>query len=89
MRHPCLRVSYRGAHTNQPHEIGIVTDPTVDYRRTYRHASMMDDMLIVQYLPNHPKDSAQAWLELLLANNWANLNKVFISNFEGTYKQAP
>lgn len=47
-----------------------------------------DDLLIIRNLPLFLLDSARAWLEHLpplQINNWIDLVKVFIENFQGTY----
>jgi hypothetical protein len=47
-----------------------------------------DDRFIIRNLPLFLADSVRAWLEHLSAHhihNWANLIKVFVVNFQGTY----
>ena len=49
---------------------------------------MDDDLLIIRNLPLFLSDSARAWLKHLhplQINNWRNLVKVFVENFQGTY----
>ena len=48
----------------------------------------MDDSRIICNLPLHLTDSTQMWLEHLPVNqilDWADLAKVFVGNFQGTY----
>ncbi|WVZ84190.1 hypothetical protein U9M48_031246 [Paspalum notatum var. saurae] len=48
-----------------------------------------DDSLIIQYLPIHLGDAPRAWLEHLpedTIHDWEGLRKVFVGNFQGTYK---
>ena len=45
-------------------------------------------MLIIRNLPLHLADSARAWLEHLperLIHGWADLVRIFVKNFQGTY----
>jgi hypothetical protein len=59
-----------------------------DYRLDYQLGSVDDDRFIIHNLPLFLADSVRAWLEHLLArciHNWADLVKVFIGNFLGTY----
>jgi hypothetical protein len=47
-----------------------------------------DDLLIIRNLPLFLADSTRAWLEHLppcQISNWADLVKVFVGNFQGTY----
>jgi hypothetical protein len=49
---------------------------------------MDDDRFIIRNLPLFLVDLARAWLEHLLArciHDWADLVKVFVGNFQGTY----
>lgn len=60
-----------------------------DYRLTCCMAGIMDDYLIIQFLPIDLTEGARAWLEHLLARtvrDWPNLQKAFVGNFQGTYK---
>jgi hypothetical protein len=59
-----------------------------DYRLTYQLGGVDDNCFIIHNPPLFLADSATAWLEHLLArciHNWANLIKVFVGNFHGTY----
>ena len=47
-----------------------------------------DDLLIIRNLQLHLADSARAWLEHLpehLIHGWADLVRIFVWNFQGTY----
>ena len=47
-----------------------------------------DDRFIIQYLPICLGKNVRAWLEFMPANSigdWADLRKVFVGNFQGTY----
>ena len=60
----------------------------VDYRRACQAGGANDDRFIIQYLPICLGENVRAWLEFLPADSigsWADLRKVFISNFQGTY----
>ena len=49
---------------------------------------MDDDLLIICNLPLFLSDSVRAWLDHLpplQINNWRDLVKVFVGNFQGTY----
>ena len=67
------------------------TNPGVwleDYRLACRAGGANDDRFIIQYLPICLGENVRAWLEFLPADSigdWADLWKVFISNFQGTY----
>jgi len=59
-----------------------------DYRLACRAGGGIDDRFIIQYLPLCLGENVRAWLEFLLADSigsWADLRKVFIGNFQGTY----
>ena len=48
----------------------------------------MDNAVIIRNLPLHLADSTRMWLEHLPANqihDWADLVKIFMGNFQGTY----
>ena len=67
------------------------TNPGVwveDYRLACRAGGANDDQFVIQYLPICLGENVRAWLEFLPADtigNWADLQKVFIRNFQGTY----
>jgi hypothetical protein len=59
-----------------------------DYRLACQLGDADDDRFIIHNLPLFLVDSARAWLEHLSArriHNWADLVKVFVGNFQGTY----
>ena len=59
-----------------------------DFWLAYRARGVDDDHFIIQYLPICVGEHVQAWLEFLLPDNicdWADLKRVFIGNFQGTY----
>lgn len=61
-----------------------------DYRLACCMARIMNDYLTIQFLPIDLAEGARAWLEHLLAgtvHDWPDLQKVFIGNFQGTYKR--
>ena len=48
----------------------------------------MEDAVIIRNLPLHLADATRTWLEHLPADqihNWADLVKIFVGNFHGTY----
>ena len=67
------------------------TNPGVwleDYRLACRARGASDDRFIIQYLPICLGENVRAWLDFLPADSigsWADLQKVFIGNFQGTY----
>jgi hypothetical protein len=67
------------------------TDPRVwlnDYRLACQLGGDTTDEVIIRNLPLHLADSAQTWLEHLLASkihNWDDLVRTFVENFQGTY----
>jgi hypothetical protein len=67
------------------------TNPGVwleDYRLACRAGGANDDRFIIQYLPICLGENVRVWLEFLPADSigdWADLWKVFIGNFQGTY----
>jgi hypothetical protein len=59
-----------------------------DYRLACQLGGADDDLLIIRNLPLFLSDSARSWLEHLpplQINNWRDLVKVFVRNFQGTY----
>jgi len=47
-----------------------------------------NDLFVIQYLPICLGDNVRAWLEFLPADSiggWADLRKMFVENFQGTY----
>jgi hypothetical protein len=59
-----------------------------DYRLVSQLGGMDDDLFIIHNLSLFLTDSVRAWLEHLPAchiRNWADLIKVFVGNFQGTY----
>jgi hypothetical protein len=47
-----------------------------------------DVLFIIQFLSIYLEDSTRAWLDYLLRNvidSWEDLQKIFTSNFQGTY----
>ena len=79
-RQPTTLVKYTGE-----------TDPTLwlnNYRLKCQLGGAMDDAVIIRNLPLHLADSTRTWLEHLPVNqihDWADLVKVFMGNFQGTY----
>jgi hypothetical protein len=67
------------------------TDPGLwlnDYCLACQLGGANDDMVIIRNYPLHLADSARTWLEHLPANqihDWADLVKIFVENFQGTY----
>jgi hypothetical protein len=59
-----------------------------DYRLVCYAGGATDDLFIIKNLPLYLRDSARTWLEHLphdKINNWADLRRVFVGNFQGTY----
>ena len=59
-----------------------------DYRLACRAGGASDDRFIIQYLPICLGENVRAWLDFLSADSigsWADLRKVFLGNFQGTY----
>jgi hypothetical protein len=59
-----------------------------NYRLTCQLGGVDNDSFIIRNLSLFLADSARAWLEHLSArriHNWADLVKVFMGNFQGTY----
>ena len=67
------------------------TNPGVwleDYRLACRAGGATDECFIIQYLPICLGENVRACLDFLPADSiscWADLCKVFIGNFQGTY----
>jgi hypothetical protein len=67
------------------------TNPDVwlqDYRLACRAGGATDELFIIQYLPICLGENVRAWLDFLPADSIgcsADLRKVFIGNFQGTY----
>ena len=59
-----------------------------DFCFAYRAGGADDDLFIIQYLLLYLTENTQAWLEHLPADSihsWADFNRIFIGNFQGTY----
>ena len=59
-----------------------------DYRLACRAGGASDDRIVIQYLPICLGENVRAWLDFLPTDSigsWADLRKVFIGNFQGTY----
>ena len=59
-----------------------------DFRLACRAEGVDDDHFIIQYLPICMGEHVLAWVEFLLHDSirdWADLKRVFIRNFLGTY----
>jgi hypothetical protein len=67
------------------------TNPSVwleDYRLACHVGGATDDLFIIKNLPLYLGDSTQTWLEHLShgeINDWTDLRRVFVGNFQGTY----
>jgi hypothetical protein len=67
------------------------TNPSVwleDYRLTCHAGGATDDLFVIKNLPLYLGDSAYTWLEHLprdKTEDWTDLRRVFVSNFQGTY----
>ena len=79
-RQPTTLVKYSGE-----------TDPAVwlnDYCLACQLGGATDDAVIIHNLPLHLADATRTWLEHLPADqihDWADLVKIFVGNFQGTY----
>lgn len=61
-----------------------------DYCLACCMAGIKNDHLIIQFLPIHLAEGTRAWLKHLSSgtiHDWVNLKKVFVGDFQGTYKQ--
>jgi hypothetical protein len=59
-----------------------------DYRLACQLGGVDDDLLIIRKLPPFLADSVRAWLEHLpprRIRDWADLVRVFVGNFQGSY----
>jgi methylphosphotriester-DNA--protein-cysteine methyltransferase len=59
-----------------------------DYRLTCHVGGATNDLFVIKNLLLYLSDSTRTWLEHLLRNkinDWSNLHRVFIGNFQGTY----
>jgi len=59
-----------------------------DYHLGCQLGGAEDDLLIIRNLPLHLADTARAWLEHLpecMIHDWADLVRIFVGNFQGTY----
>jgi hypothetical protein len=80
-------LSHFHAPTNVPRYNGD-TNPSVwleDYRLACHTG---DDFFVIKNLPPYLGDSARIWLEHLpreKINDWTDLRRVFVENFQGTY----
>jgi hypothetical protein len=67
------------------------TKPSIwleDYRLACHAGGATDDLFIIKKLPLYLSDSARTWLEHLprdKINDWTDLHRVFVSNFQGTH----
>jgi hypothetical protein len=78
------------APTNVP-IYDVDTNPNVwleDYRLACHAGGATDDLFVIKNLPLCLGDYARTWLEHLprdKINDWADLHRVFVGNFQGTY----
>jgi hypothetical protein len=59
-----------------------------DYRLACHAGGATDDLFVIKNLPLYLGDSARTWLEHLprnKINDWTDLRRVFVGNFQGTY----
>jgi hypothetical protein len=59
-----------------------------DYRLACHVGGATDDLFVIKNLPLYLGDSARTWLEHLprnKINDWTDLRRVFVSNFQGMY----
>jgi hypothetical protein len=67
------------------------TNPIIwleDYRLACHAGGATDDLFVIKNLPLYLGDSARTWLENLprdKINDWTDLCRVFVGNFQGTY----
>jgi hypothetical protein len=67
------------------------TNPSVwleDYRLACHAGGATEDLFVIKNLPLYLGDSARTWLEHLPRDkiqDWTDLRRVFIDNFQGTY----
>jgi hypothetical protein len=67
------------------------TNPCIwleNYRLACRADGADSDLFIIQFLPIYLADTSRAWLDHLPKNSidcLEDLNKIFTSNFQGTY----
>jgi hypothetical protein len=78
------------APTNMP-RYDRDTNPSVwleVYRLACHAEGATDDLFVIKNLPLYLGDSARTWLEHLprdKINDWTDLRRVFVENFQGTY----
>jgi hypothetical protein len=69
------------------------TNPSVwleDYWLACHTSGATDDLFIIKNLPLYLSDSARTWLKHLprdKINDWIDLRRVFVGNFQGTCKR--
>jgi hypothetical protein len=59
-----------------------------DYRLACHTSGATDDLFVIKNLPLYLGDSTRTWLEHLprdKINDWTDLRRVFVGNFQGTY----
>jgi hypothetical protein len=59
-----------------------------DYRLTCHAGGATDDLFVIKNLPVYLDDSARTWVKPLTRdkiNDWTDLRRVFVGNFQGTY----
>jgi hypothetical protein len=59
-----------------------------DYRLACHAGGATDNIFVIKNLPLYLGDSARTWLEHLphdKINDWTDLRRVFVGNFQGTY----
>ena len=67
------------------------TNPSIwleDFRLACRAGGVDDNVFIFQYLPICVGEHVQVWLEFLphdSIRDWADLKRVFVRNFQGTF----
>jgi hypothetical protein len=76
--------------TNVPRYDGD-TSPSAwleDYRLACHTGGVTDDLFVIKNLPLYLGDSVRTWFEHLprdKINDWTDLHRVFVGNFQGTY----